>query len=161
MKIRKLIVSIFVLIFVLVLASGCATTTPPIESATESRAEIETEPASSVSKAESESAIQSAIEGLLINSLGADNVEFLTTEDGNGYCIFSYVDFSYGTFMSDDSSEIRNGIIRDTNDTCANIHRQLSYDNVHFVIYSRIDGVVYASTNGVDNTYMWLIAEAG
>lgn len=160
MKIRKLIVSIFVLIFVFALASGCATTIPIAESATEPSAEIETEPTSSVSKADAEVAIQSAIEGLLVNSLGAGNVEFLTTEDGNGYCIFSYVDFSYSTFMSDEGAEIRSGIIRDTNDTCANIHRQLSYDNVHFVIYSRIDGVVYASTNGVDNTYMWLIAEA-
>ncbi len=88
---------------------------------------------------------------------GAENLSFDYDESNNSYIVIIYVDFSYSTFWS--SSDCAS--LRDNIDTMSSSSQAVLGCDCLYMIYSRVDGVVYGSENGKDVTRALLLIEAG
>lgn len=109
------------------------------------------------SRADNFEASRKSVEDILIDGFGADNLSFDYNESNNSYTVIIYVDFSYSTFWS--SSDCAN--LRDNIDTMARSSQTVLECDCLYMIYSRVDGVVYGSENGKDVTRALLLIEAG
>lgn len=109
------------------------------------------------SRADNFEASRKSVEDILIDGFGAENLSFDYNESNNSYTVIIYVDFSYSTFWS--SSDCAN--LRDNIDTMARSSQTVLKCDCLYMIYSRVDGVVYGSDNGKDVTRSLLLIEAG
>ena len=102
-------------------------------------------------------ASRKSVEDILIDGFGAENLSFDYDESNNSYIVIIYVDFSYSTFWS--SSDCAS--LRDNIDTMSSSSQAVLGCDCLYMIYSRVDGVVYGSENGEDVTRALLLIEAG
>ena len=109
------------------------------------------------SRADSFEASRKSVEDILIEGFGAENLSFDYDESNNSYLVIIYVDFSYSTFWS--SSDCAS--LRDDIDTMSSSSQAVLGCDCLYMIYSRVDGVVYGSENGKDVTRALLLIEAG
>lgn len=153
---KKFFAVLFVGVMILGLLSGCARKDAPSE-ATVPYTEEETIAPTSPDREER----IADVEGLLIDEFGKENLEFGVSDDERHYFAFYFVDdLTFDAFYSDAVEKERAEVIDAWNGICDAMADVLNdFDYVHFVIMSRIDGVIYASTNGVDSTYEFVMAE--
>ena len=109
------------------------------------------------SRADNFKASRKSVEDILIDGFGAENLSFDYDESNNSYIVIIYVDFSYSTFWS--SSDCAS--LRDNIDTMARSSQAVLECDCLYMVYSRVDGVVYGSENGEDVTSALLLIEAG
>ena len=109
------------------------------------------------SRANNFKASRKSVEDILIDGFGAENLSFDYDESNNSYIVIIYVDFSYSTFWS--SSDCAS--LRDDIDTMSSSSQAVLGCDCLYMVYSRIDGVVYGSENGEDVTRALLLIEAG
>ena len=109
------------------------------------------------SRADNFEASRKSVEDILIEGFGAENLSFDYDESNNSYLVIIYVDFSYSTFWS--SSDCVS--LRDNIDTMSSSSHAVLGCDCLYMVYSRIDGVVYGSENGEDVTRALLLIEAG
>ena len=109
------------------------------------------------SRADSFEASRKSVEDILIEGFGAENLSFDYDESNNSYIVIIYVEFSYSTFWS--SSDCAS--LRDNIDIMARSSQAVLECDCLYMVYSRVDGVVYGSENGEDVTGALLLIEAG
>lgn len=109
------------------------------------------------SRADNFEASRKSVEDILIDGFGAENLSFDYNESNNSYTVIIYVDFSYSTFWS--SSDCAS--LRDNIDTMSRSSQAVLECDCLYMVYSRVDGVVYGSENGKDVTRALLLIEAG
>lgn len=136
---KKFICIFICLLMIIVLICGCA------------------QSSESDSRADNFEASRKSVEDILIDGFGVENLSFDYNESNNSYTVIIYVDFSYSTFWS--SSDCAN--LRDNIDTMSHSSQTVLECDCLYMIYSRVDGVVYGSENGKDVTRALLLIEAG
>ena len=109
------------------------------------------------SRADNFEASRKSVEDILIDGFGAENLSFDYDESNNSYLVIIYVDFYYSTFWS--SSDCAS--LRDNIDTMARSSQAVLECDCLYMVYSRVDGVIYGSENGEDVTGALLLIEAG
>lgn len=141
---RKFICICVCLLMIMALACGCAQSSDRMNSEGGSRAD-------------SFEASRKSVEDILIEGFGAENLSFDYDETNDSYLVIIYVDFSYSAFWaSSDCASLRGDI-----DTMSRSSQAVLGCDCLYMIYSRVDGVVYGSENGNDVTRALLSIEAG
>ena len=152
----KKFICIFVcLLMVMSCVYGCAR--PSIEEkATEAEtAALETE---IVTEAETEVAREGEVKELeetFIEGFGEDNVSFWWSDEGDAYFITIWCDFTFDEFYEFDV----NSKTRDNLDFLCLMGNSVTNVDTFLTLYSKTEGVIYASYNGADFTREALISQ--
>lgn len=152
----KKFICIFVcLLMVMSCVYGCAR--PSIEEkATEAEtAALETE---IVTEAETEVAREGEVkelEEIFIEGFGEDNVSFWWSDEGDAYFITIWCDFTFDEFYEFDV----NSKTRDNLDFLCLMGNSVTNVDTFLTLYSKTEGVIYASYNGADFTREALISQ--
>lgn len=151
---KKFICVLVCLLMIMSCAYGCA------------RPSIETEPETIVSEPETSAPTEIEVtvsredelvelEETFIDSFGEDNVSFWWSDEGDAYFITIWCDFTFDEFYEFDV----NSETRDNLDFLCLIGNSVTNVDTFLTLYSKTEGVIYASYNGADFTREALISQ--
>ena len=95
------------------------------------------------------------LEETFINSFGEDNVSFWWSDEGDAYFITIWCDFTFDEFYEFDV----NSKTRDNLDFLCLMGNSVTNVDTFLTLYSKTEGVIYASYNGADFTREALISQ--
>lgn len=150
---KKFICILVCLLMIMSCAYGCAR--PSIETASEaivSEPETETKVEETTTAREDEVA---ELEETFIESFGEDNVSFWWSDEGDAYFITIWCDFTFDEFYEFDV----NSETRDNLDFLCLMGNSVTNVDTFLTLYSKTEGVIYASYNGADFTREALISQ--
>lgn len=151
---KKFICVLVCLLMIMSCAYGCAR--PSIETAPETIvSEPETSAPTEIEVTVSREDELVELEETFINSFGEDNVSFWWSDEGDAYFITIWCDFTFDEFYEFDV----NSKTRDNLDFLCLTGNSITNVDTFLTLYSRVDGVVYASYNGADFTREALISQ--
>lgn len=151
---KKFICVLVCLLMIMSCAYGCAR--PSIETAPET---IVSEPETSapteieVTVPREDELVE--LEETFINSFGEDNVSFWWSDEGDAYFITIWCDFTFDEFYEFDV----NSETRDNLDFLCLMGNSVTNVDTFLTLYSKAEGVIYASYNGADFTREALISQ--
>lgn len=151
---KKFICALVCLLMIMSCAYGCA------------RPSIETAPETTVSESETSAPTEIEVtvpredelvelEETFINSFGEDNVSFWWSDEGDAYFITIWCDFTFDEFYEFDV----NSETRDNLDFLCLMGNSVTNVDTFLTLYSKTEGVIYASYNGADFTREALISQ--
>lgn len=151
---KKFICVLVCLLMIMSCAYGCAR--PSIETAPETTvSEPETSAPTEIEATVSREDELVELEETFINSFGEDNVSFWWSDEGDAYFITIWCDFTFDEFYEFDV----NSKTRDNLDFLCLMGNSVTNVDTFLTLYSKAEGVVYASYNGADFTREALISQ--
>lgn len=151
---KKFICVLVCLLMIMSCAYGCAR--PSIEAAPETAvSEPETSAPTEIEATVSREDEVVELEETFINSFGEDNVSFWWSDEGDAYFITIWCDFTFDEFYEFDV----NSETRDNLDFLCSIGNSVTNVDTFLTLYSKTEGVIYASYNGADFTREALISQ--
>lgn len=151
---KKFICVLVCLLMIMSCAYGCAR--PSIEAAPETAvSEPETSAPTEIEATVSREDEVVELEETFINSFGEDNVSFWWSDEGDAYFITIWCDFTFDEFYEFDV----NSETRDNLDFLCSMCNSVTNVDTFLTLYSKTDGVIYASYNGADFTREALISQ--
>nr|DAH18190.1 MAG TPA: cutinase [Caudoviricetes sp.] len=151
---KKFICVLVCLLMIMSCAYGCAR--PSIETAPETIvSEPETSAPTEIEVTVSREDELVELEETFINSFGEDNVSFWWSDEGDAYFITIWCDFTFDEFYEFDV----NSETRDNLDFLCLMGNSVTNVDTFLTLYSKTEGVIYASYNGADFTREALISQ--
>lgn len=151
---KKFICVLVCLLMIMSCAYGCAR--PSIEAAPETIvSEPETSAPTEIEVTVSREDELVELEEAFINSFGEDNVSFWWSDEGDAYFITIWCDFTFDEFYEFDV----NSKTRDNLDFLCLMCNSVTNVDTFLTLYSKTEGVIYASYNGADFTREALISQ--
>lgn len=151
---KKFICVLVCLLMIMSCAYGCAR--PSIETAPETTvSEPETSAPTEIEVTVSREDELVELEEAFINSFGEDNVSFWWSDEGDAYFITIWCDFTFDEFYEFDV----NSKTRDNLDFLCLMCNSVTNVDTFLTLYSKAEGVIYASYNGADFTREALISQ--
>ena len=151
---KKFICVFVCLLMIMSCAYGCAR--PSIETAPETIvSEPETSAPTEIEATVSREDELVELEETFINSFGEDNVSFWWSDEGDAYFITIWCDFTFDEFYEFDV----NSETRDNLDFLCLMGNSVTNVDTFLTLYSKTEGVIYASYNGADFTREALISQ--
>lgn len=151
---KKFICILVCLLMIMSCAYGCAR--PSIETAPEATvSEPETSAPTEIEATVSREDEVVELEETFINSFGEDNVSFWWSDEGDAYFITIWCDFTFDEFYEFDV----NSETRDNLDFLCSMGNSVTNVDTFLTLYSKTEGVIYASYNGADFTREALISQ--
>lgn len=151
---KKFICALVCLLMIMSCAYGCAR--PSIETAPETTvSEPETSAPTEIEVTVSREDELVELEETFINSFGEDNVSFWWSDEGDAYFITIWCDFTFDEFYEFDV----NSETRDNLDFLCLMGNSVTNVDTFLTLYSKTEGVIYASYNGADFTREALISQ--
>lgn len=151
---KKFICVLVCLLMIMSCAYGCAR--PSIETAPETIvSEPETSASTEIEVTVSREDELVELEETFINSFGEDNVSFWWSDEGDAYFITIWCDFTFDEFYEFDV----NSKTRDNLDFLCLMGNSVTNVDTFLTLYSKTEGVIYASYNGADFTREALISQ--
>lgn len=151
---KKFICVLVCLLMIMSCAYGCAW--PSIEAAPETAvSEPETSAPTEIEATVSREDEVVELEETFINSFGEDNVSFWWSDEGDAYFITIWCDFTFDEFYEFDV----NSETRDNLDFLCSMGNSVTNVDTFLTLYSKTEGVIYASYNGADFTREALISQ--
>lgn len=151
---KKFICVLVCLLMIMSCAYGCAR--PSIETAPETTvSEPETSAPTEIEATVSREDELVELEETFIDSFGEDNVSFWWSDEGDAYFITIWCDFTFDEFYEFDV----NSETRDNLDFLCLMGNSVTNVDTFLTLYSKIEGVIYASYNGADFTREALISQ--
>lgn len=154
---KKFICIFICLLMIMSCAYGCAR--PSIETAPEATvSEPETSAPTEPKVEETTTAREDEVaelEETFIESFGEDNVSFWWSDEGDAYFITIWCDFTFDEFYEFDV----NSETRDNLDFLCSMGNSVTNVDTFLTLYSKTEGVIYASYNGTDFTREALISQ--
>lgn len=151
---KKFICVLVCLLMIMSCAYGCAR--PSIETAPETIvSEPETSAPTEIEVTVSREDELVELEETFINSFGEDNVSFWWSDEGDAYFITIWCDFTFDEFYEFDV----NSKTRDNLDFLCLMGNSVTNVDTFLTLYSKTEGVIYASYNGADFTREALISQ--
>lgn len=151
---KKFICVLVCLLMIMSCAYGCAR--PSIETAPETTvSEPETSAPTEIEVTVSREDELVELEEAFINSFGEDNVSFWWSDKGDAYFITIWCDFTFDEFYEFDV----NSKTRDNLDFLCLMCNSVTNVDTFLTLYSKAEGVIYASYNGADFTREALISQ--
>lgn len=151
---KKFICVLVCLLMIMSCAYGCAR--PSIEAAPETAvSEPETSAPTEIEATVSREDEVVELEETFINSFGEDNVSFWWSDEGDAYFITIWCDFTFDEFYEFDV----NSETRDNLDFLCSMGNSVTNVDTFLTLYSKTEGVIYASYNGADFTREALISQ--
>lgn len=151
---KKFICVLVCLLMIMSCAYGCAR--PSIETAPETTvSEPETFAPTEIDTTVSREDEVVELEETFINSFGEDNVSFWWSDEGDAYFITIWCDFTFDEFYEFDV----NSETRDNLDFLCLMGNSVTNVDTFLTLYSKTEGVIYASYNGADFTREALISQ--
>lgn len=151
---KKFICVFVCLLMIMSCAYGCAR--PSIETAPETTvSEPETSAPTEIEVTVSREDELVELEETFINSFGEDNVSFWWSDEGDAYFITIWCDFTFDEFYEFDV----NSETRDNLDFLCLMGNSVTNVDTFLTLYSKTEGVIYASYNGADFTREALISQ--
>lgn len=151
---KKFICVFVCLLMIMSCAYGCAR--PSIETAPETIvSEPETSAPTEIEATVSREDELVELEETFIDSFGEDNVSFWWSDEGDAYFITIWCDFTFDEFYEFDV----NSETRDNLDFLCLMGNSVTNVDTFLTLYSKTEGVIYASYNGADFTREALISQ--
>lgn len=151
---KKFICVLVCLLMIMSCAYGCAR--PSIETAPETTvSEPETSAPTEIEATVSREDELVELEETFIDSFGEDNVSFWWSDEGDAYFITIWCDFTFDEFYEFDV----NSETRDNLDFLCLMGNSVTNVDTFLTLYSKTEGVIYASYNGADFTREALISQ--
>lgn len=151
---KKFICALVCLLMIMSCAYGCAR--PSIETAPETIvSEPETSAPTEIEATVSREDELVELEETFIDSFGEDNVSFWWSDEGDAYFITIWCDFTFDEFYEFDV----NSKTRDNLDFLCLMGNSVTNVDTFLTLYSKTEGVIYASYNGADFTREALISQ--
>lgn len=151
---KKFICVLVCLLMIMSCAYGCAR--PSIEVAPETTVpEPETSAPTEIDTTVSREDEVVELEKTFIDSFGEDNVSFWWSDEGDAYFITIWCDFTFDEFYEFDV----NSETRDNLDFLCSMGNSVTNVDTFLTLYSKTEGVIYASYNGADFTREALISQ--
>lgn len=151
---KKFICVLVCLLMIMSCAYGCAR--PSIEAAPETAvSEPETSAPTEIEATVSREDELVELEETFIDSFGEDNVSFWWSDEGDAYFITIWCDFTFDEFYEFDV----NSETRDNLDFLCLMGNSVTNVDTFLTLYSKTEGVIYASYNGADFTREALISQ--
>lgn len=151
---KKFICVLVCLLMIMSCAYGCAR--PLIETVPETIvSEPETSAPTEIEVTVSREDELVELEETFINSFGEDNVSFWWSDEGDAYFITIWCDFTFDEFYEFDM----NSETRDNLDFLCLMGNSVTNVDTFLTLYSKTEGVIYASYNGADFTREALISQ--
>lgn len=151
---KKFICVLVCLLMIMSCAYGCAR--PSIETAPETTvSEPETSAPTEIEVTVSREDEVAELEETFIESFGEDNVSFWWSDEGDAYFITIWCDFTFDEFYEFDV----NSKTRDNLDFLCLMGNSVTNVDTFLTLYSKTEGVIYASYNGADFTREALISQ--
>lgn len=151
---KKFICVFVCLLMIMSCAYGCAR--PSIETAPETTvSEPETSAPTEIEATVSREDELVELEETFIDSFGEDNVSFWWSDEGDAYFITIWCDFTFDEFYEFDV----NSETRDNLDFLCLMGNSVTNVDTFLTLYSKTEGVIYASYNGADFTREALISQ--
>lgn len=151
---KKFICVLVCLLMIMSCAYGCAR--PSIETAPETTvSESETLTPTKIEATVSREDELVELEETFIDSFGEDNVSFWWSDEGDAYFITIWCDFTFDEFYEFDV----NSETRDNLDFLCLMGNSVTNVDTFLTLYSKTEGVIYASYNGADFTREALISQ--
>lgn len=151
---KKFICVLVCLLMIMSCAYGCAR--PSIEAAPETAvSESETSAPTEIEATVSREDEVVELEKTFINSFGEDNVSFWWSDEGDAYFITIWCDFTFDEFYEFDV----NSETRDNLDFLCLMGNSVTNVDTFLTLYSKTEGVIYASYNGANFTREALISQ--
>lgn len=151
---KKFICVLVCLLMIMSCAYGCAR--PSIETAPETTvSEPETSAPTEIEATVSREDEVVELEETFIDSFGEDNVSFWWSDEGDAYFITIWCDFTFDEFYEFDV----NSETRDNLDFLCSMCNSVTNVDTFLTLYSKTEGVIYASYNGADFTREALISQ--
>lgn len=151
---KKFICVLVCLLMIMSCAYGCAR--PSIETAPETIvSEPETSAPTEIEATVSREDELVELEETFIDSFGEDNVSFWWSDEGDAYFITIWCDFTFDEFYEFDV----NSKTRDNLDFLCLMGNSVTNVDTFLTLYSKTEGVIYASYNGADFTREALISQ--
>lgn len=151
---KKFICVLVCLLMIMSCAYGCAR--PSIETAPETIvSEPETSAPTEIEATVSREDELVELEETFIDSFGEDNVSFWWSDEGDAYFITIWCDFTFDEFYEFDV----NNKTRDNLDFLCLMGNSVTNVDTFLTLYSKTEGVIYASYNGADFTREALISQ--
>ena len=151
---KKFICVLVCLLMIMSCAYGCAR--PSIETAPETTvSEPETFAPTEIEATVSREDEVVELEETFIDSFGEDNVSFWWSDEGDAYFITIWCDFTFDEFYEFDV----NSETRDNLDFLCLMGNSVTNVDTFLTLYSKTEGVIYASYNGADFTREALISQ--
>lgn len=151
---KKFICVLVCLLMIMSCAYGCAR--PSIETAPETTvSEPETSAPTEIEATVSREDELVELEETFIDSFGEDNVSFWWSDEGDAYFITIWCDFTFDEFYEFDV----NSKTRDNLDFLCLMGNSVTNVDTFLTLYSKTEGVIYASYNGADFTREALISQ--
>lgn len=151
---KKFICVLVCLLMIMSCAYGCAR--PSIETAPETTvSEPETSAPTEIEVTVSREDELVELEETFIDSFGEDNVSFWWSDEGDAYFITIWCDFTFDEFYEFDV----NSETRDNLDFLCLMGNSVTNVDTFLTLYSKTEGVIYASYNGADFTREALISQ--
>ena len=151
---KKFICILVCLLMIMSCAYGCAR--PSIETAPETTvSESETSAPTEIEATVSREDEVAELEETFIESFGEDNVSFWWSDEGDAYFITIWCDFTFDEFYEFDV----NSKTRDNLDFLCLMGNSVTNVDTFLTLYSKAEGVIYASYNGADFTREALISQ--
>lgn len=151
---KKFICVLVCLLMIMSCAYGCAR--PSIETAPEATvSEPETSAPTEIEVTVSREDELVELEETFIDSFGEDNVSFWWSDEGDAYFITIWCDFTFDEFYEFDV----NSETRDNLDFLCLMGNSVTNVDTFLTLYSKTEGVIYASYNGADFTREALISQ--
>ncbi len=151
---KKFICVLVCLLMIMSCAYGCAR--PSIETAPETTvSEPETSAPTEIDTTVSREDEVVELEETFVESFGEDNVSFWWSDEGDAYFITIWCDFTFDEFYEFDV----NSGTRDNLDFLCLMGNSVTNVDTFLTLYSKTDGVIYASYNGADFTREALISQ--
>ena len=151
---KKFICVLVCLLMIMSCAYGCAR--PSIETAPETTvSEPETSAPTEIDTTVSREDELVELEETFIDSFGEDNVSFWWSDEGDAYFITIWCDFTFDEFYEFDV----NSETRDNLDFLCLMGNSVTNVDTFLTLYSKTEGVIYASYNGADFTREALISQ--
>lgn len=151
---KKFICVLVCLLMIMSCAYGCAR--PSIETAPETTvSEPETSAPTEIDTTVSREDEVVELEETFVESFGEDNVSFWWSDEGDAYFITIWCDFTFDEFYEFDV----NSETRDNLDFLCLMGNSVTNVDTFLTLYSKTEGVIYASYNGADFTREALISQ--
>lgn len=151
---KKFICVLVCLLMIMSCAYGCAQ--PSIETTPETTvSEPETPAPTEIEATVSREDELVELEETFIDSFGEDNVSFWWSDEGDAYFITIWCDFTFDEFYEFDV----NSETRDNLDFLCLMGNSVTNVDTFLTLYSKTEGVIYASYNGADFTREALISQ--
>lgn len=151
---KKFICVLVCLLMIMSCAYGCAQ--PSIETTPETTvSEPETFAPTEIDTTVSREDEVVELEEIFIESFGEDNVSFWWSDEGDAYFITIWCDFTFDEFYEFDV----NSETRDNLDFLCSMGNSVTNVDTFLTLYSKTEGVIYASYNGADFTREALISQ--